>query len=44
MRTDYHTYFERHNHSSELVEFNASRIMKKDADLSQQSRLKIFTA
>jgi hypothetical protein len=30
LRADYLTYFERHNCSSESVEFNASKIIEKD--------------
>jgi len=29
MRADYFTYFERHNYSSESVEFNAFKIIEK---------------
>jgi hypothetical protein len=44
MRIDYSTYFERHNCSSESVEFNASRIIEKYQDLTQQMRLRRFNA
>ena len=34
MRADYLTYFEKHNCSPELAEFNASEIIEKDRDLT----------
>ena len=44
MRNDYLTYFEWHNCSLELAEFNAFKIIKKYWDLTQKSRLARFKA
>ncbi len=44
MRNDYLTYFEWHNCSSELAEFNAFKIIKKYWGLTQKSRLARFKA